>query len=592
MLPWLLTLGILMAVAGTALLYLFRDYRETIFDSQKNQLINISESVANSIVVYLENYQKTVESIQHLEEYRQAEEEFRKGNHGPMEQLLEEERTVSPEEITCLRYTDTAKESCYAGTVDTFHQIRNMGSGRGFKEISTCSDADGILYFCLRADDEDGGILELYLPIRKVYEHTASYIRMGENGYVMIKDSDGMILMHPVEAQIGIDVLGDRKKIYPDLDYSELEILIEHQLAGESGVETYYSYWWADNPPSRVKKVSAYVPAFIGNDFLSISAVMDYAEISAPVQNVGVRILLVSILLVVTSLIFLMLIYRVFSQQAQITRENARLKRINEELERLHQQEEQLAQQQRLQLIGTMTSGIAHEFNNLLTPIMGYSAMILEGMDRNDDNYEDMKEILGSAEKAKSIIDQITQFSRKNAEQMVSPVHVGEAVRGALIIVEAAKPRNVKMETHLEMEKDLCMGNTVQIHQMVTNLCNNAIHAIGKEPGVLSVRTDTLRPETETDPYFHGKEKKLFYRIQVTDTGCGMDAATAEQIFIPFFTTKKPGEGTGLGLAIVQRLVEAHQGHIQVTSKPGEGTTFVIWLPLVDPTENQSVKKE
>ena len=579
---WLLVLGILMIMAGAALLYLFRDYGKAILDTQKNQLLNISESVANSIEVYLANFQRRADGLLNLEQFETARTRMGEGHREAMEKLLEEAREGSPEEIACMRYVSGDGTSCLAGSPGEFRTVHEMGSGNGFQDTSICRDPEGVFYFRLSAADGNNGVLELYVPVRKVYENTASYIRMGEEGYVMIKDSEGIILMHPVEAQIGIDVLSDRMEMYPEFDYSELEVLIAHQLAGESGVETYYSYWWADDPPSRVRKVSAYVPAHIGNDFLSISAVMDYAEISAPVQNVGLRILLLSILLAVSIILFLLLIYRSISRQMKIARENIRLKQINEELERLHQQEEQLAQQQRLQLIGTMTSGIAHEFNNLLTPIMGYSAMILEGMPEEDENYEDMREILSSAEKAKSIIDQITQFSRKNAEKMLSPIHMGEAVGKALIITEAAKPRNVKMESSLETETDLCMGNSVQIHQMIVNLCNNAIHAIGSEAGTLRIVGEAVRPEEEKEPWFRGKENSRFYRITVFDTGCGMDPETASQIFIPFFTTKKPGEGTGLGLAVVQRLVEAHQGYIQVFSRPGEGTRFVIWLPLLE----------
>ncbi|MCD8011524.1 MAG: ATP-binding protein [Lachnospiraceae bacterium] len=591
---WLALFAVILAVtavlAAVVLAMLFRSYRKTVLDSQSDQLMNISESVANNLEVYLESFQDLAEGLVVLDQFTEARGELLAGDANPMQNFLTEIEGERTEEIVYLCYTAASGESCAVGEDRSYTLSKSMGAGEAFQETEIMVDGDGAYYFSLSASDEADGCLVLYVPLETVYEKTASYIQMGENGYVMIKDSDGLILMHPVEEQIGMDVLADRKALYPDLDYSELETLIGNQLAGKSGVEIYYSYWWADDPPSRTQKVSAYLPVTIGGDFLIVSAVMDYSEIIGPVQSVGLRILLFSVLLVLVLLAGILFMWNTVTRRIKIERENAYLKEVNERLEQLRRQEEILSHQQRLQLIGTMTGGIAHEFNNLLTPIMGYSAMILAGMSEDDENYEDMQEILGSAEKAKEIIDQITQFSRKNAEKMFQPMHIGEAVKKALIITEAAKPRNITMVSEINTERDVCMGNPVQIHQMIVNLCNNAIHAMGSEPGTLKIRGEAMQPTRKQDPFFRGKEKKWFYRITVEDTGCGMSQETIDQIFIPFFTTKKPGEGTGLGLAIVQRLVEAHEGLICVHSEEGKGTCFVIYLPILE--ESQGIEVE
>ena len=580
--PIALLLIVLMAMAGGGLIALFRSYEDATLASQKDQLINISESVGNNIRIYLENFQHTADSMVSVDQFREAAGRFEEGEASAMQQFLDQARARRSEDICCLAYESADGRTCFSGAGAGYVPHKAMGTDESFRDLEIDRDEEGAFVFRISAVSGGGGRLLLYLPLNRVYEKTASHIRMGEDGYVMIKDSDGIILMHPVEAQIGIDVLADRKKMYPDFDYSELEVLIAHQLAGESGVEVYHSYWWADTPPTRVRKVSSYLPIRLGSDFLSVSAVIDYSEIAEPVQSVGIRILLMTILLVLVTLLFILTLWRTLSLQRTMERENDRLRQINENLEQLRRQEEVLAQQQRLQLIGTMTSGIAHEFNNLLTPIMGYSAMILSGMKGEGENYEDMREIYGSAEKAKEIIDQITQFSRKNAEKMFEPIHIGEAVKKALVITEAAKPKQVSMVSRLEMERDICLGNPVQIYQMVVNLCNNAIQAMGEAGGTLTIVSEAMQPVDNRDEYFRGKEQKWFYRLSVRDTGCGMDEATIQQIFVPFFTTKKPGEGTGLGLAIVQRLVEAHGGYICVHSREGEGAEFVIYLPLAE----------
>ncbi len=575
-----LALAALLACGG--LVYLFSNYRNVLLDSQKTQLMNISESVANSISVYLEDYQQTVRSIVSLDAFSDAETEFAAGHEAPLYSIIDHAGKVRGDEVICTIYESSSGQTLISGSDSSYTLHRELGSDNVFDDLRIEKDAEGNFCFRISAGTQAGGSLSFYLPLESVYGKTASYIHMGEDGYVMIKDSAGIILMHPVADQIGIDVLADRKIRHPDFDFSELEVLIEHQLEGRSDVEIYHSYWWADDPPTRVTKVSAYLPLYLGEDFLSISAVMDYAEISRSIENTGFRILALSILLVITLLIIILSLRNAVLRQRSIEKENLSLKQMNEELERLNQEEERMAEQQRLSLIGTMTSGIAHEFNNLLTPIMGYSAMILDSMDDSDENREDMMEIYDSAEKAKEIIDQISQFSGKNAEKMFSPVHAAEAVKKALTITEAAAPRNVSINSSFDTENDLIMGNSLKIRQMIVNLCNNAIHAIGSADGQINVTGDVTNGSAMNEPFFSDKKDVRFYRITVSDTGCGMSKEVLDNIFVPFYTTKKPGEGTGLGLAIVQRLVEAHRGFIKADSEEGKGTTFTLYLPLLE----------
>ena len=575
-----LALAALLACGG--LVYLFSNYRNVLLNSQKTQLMNISESVANSLSVYLEDYQQTVRSIVSLDAFAEAEQKLAFRNEAPLYDIIDHARKSRGGEVVCAVYESAAGQTLTTGTDSAFTLHRELGSDDVFEDLRIEKDVDGSVCFRVSAATQFGGSLSFYLPLESVYAKTASYIHMGEDGYVMIKDSAGIILMHPVADQIGIDVLADRKIRHPDFDFSELEILIEHQLEGRSDAEIYHSYWWADDPPTRVTKVSAYLPLYLGQDFLSISAVMDYEEISRPLESMGIRILALSILLVITLLIIILSLRNAILRQCSIESENLSLKQMNEELERLNQEEERMAEQQRLSLIGTMTSGIAHEFNNLLTPIMGYSAMILESMDDSDENREDMLEIYDSAEKAKEIIDQISQFSGKNAEKMFSPVHAAEAVKKALTITEATAPRNVSINSSFDTENDLIMGNSLKIRQMIVNLCNNAIHAIGSADGQISVTGDVIDGSSMSEPFFSDKQDMRFYRITVSDTGCGMSKEVLDNIFVPFYTTKKPGEGTGLGLAIVQRLVEAHRGFIKAESAEGKGTTFTLYLPLME----------
>ena len=333
-------------------------------------------------------------------------------------------------------------------------------------------------YLKISAETSGGGNLGLFLSIRSLYEKTASYISLGEEGYIMLKTSDGRILTHPAENQIGMYVIKDRQKEHPEYDLTELQAMVEKQLAGETGTAMYASYWWPEDPPRRVRKVSAYQPAHLGDDFLIVSAVIDYDEISLPVSNGVIRILVVAGFLGALLIMLLALLAVLWRSMNRFQAENAYLRKLNEQLEELRAREEKLAHQQRLQLLGTMTGGIAHEFNNLLTPIMGYSAMLLMDAEEGSEQKQDLQEIYDSAEKAKEIIDQLSRFSGKNAEKTFRSIPIAEVVDKAMLMVESICPKSVTLDRCLEKTEVSIMGNPTQIHQLLLNLCNNAFYAM------------------------------------------------------------------------------------------------------------------
>lgn len=177
--------------------------------------------------------------------------------------------------------------------------------------------------------------------------------------------------------------------------------MIEDQKKGEEGVSVYYSYWWTKKDLPRVKKISVYTPAKIGEDFLVISSVTDYTDFYQPIREgfTGLMLLFAGILAICMVVFFLAM--KMFNQRKQVEAENAYLKELNGLLEEVHQNEETIAHQQRLQIMGTMTGGIAHEFNNFLTPIMGYAELLMMELPEDSDEYDSVAEIYEASEKAK-----------------------------------------------------------------------------------------------------------------------------------------------------------------------------------------------
>ncbi|EGJ48658.1 PAS domain-containing protein [Desulfocurvibacter africanus] len=240
--------------------------------------------------------------------------------------------------------------------------------------------------------------------------------------------------------------------------------------------------------------------------------------------------------------------------------------------------ERQLRRAQRLEAVGTLASGIAHEFNNMLTLIMGFGEMALETSHEKSDC---LLQVLRTAERGRDIVRQMLTFSRGDDQPRI-PLDIGSTARECLDLLRATLPRDVRLESSLP-ERPLCvLANATQIHQLLINLVSNAADAMrGQDPTGGIIRVELAHcPEdkSRTDPsrLLPGEHA----RLSVSDTGPGMAADVLERIFDPFFTTKEPGKGTGLGLAVVHGIVQAMDGVIMAASKPGQGACFDILLPL------------
>ncbi len=260
-------------------------------------------------------------------------------------------------------------------------------------------------------------------------------------------------------------------------------------------------------------------------------------------------------------------------------------RRRNEEERR--QLEMQLNQTQKMEAIGTLAGGIAHDLNNILTPILGYSEMSLEETTDNQVLHEQFQIIHQSATKAASLIRQILTFSRRQP-LLFQPVNLNERIRESFKILRRLIPENIDLELDLAENLWLTTADANQLEQILINLLVNARDAI-KDNGHVTIRTQnvSLTPDEAKD-VDHQPMVGDYVVLQVEDNGCGMDEATRTRIFDPFFTTKEIGKGTGMGLATVYGIVRRHQGHVRLESQPGQGTTFSIYLRRSrQPTETE-----
>lgn len=238
---------------------------------------------------------------------------------------------------------------------------------------------------------------------------------------------------------------------------------------------------------------------------------------------------------------------------------------------------EQLRQAQKLEAIGTLAGGIAHDFNNILSAILGYGELAQRAAEEGSPLRRHIDASISAGQRAKSLVERILAFSRSGLGQRV-PVHVATVVSEALDALMPTLPPNMRLVRSIASGDVGVMGDPTQVHQVVLNLCANAIQAM-RNGGRLDVRLDEFQvgePLTVLTARLPGG---AYLRLQVEDSGSGMAPELLRRIFDPFFTTKEVGVGTGLGLSLVHGIVGDLGGGIDVRSEPGRGSCFTVYLP-------------
>jgi len=243
--------------------------------------------------------------------------------------------------------------------------------------------------------------------------------------------------------------------------------------------------------------------------------------------------------------------------------------------------EEDLFQAQKMEAIGTLSGGIAHDFNNILSAIIGYSELSLLHLPIDSKAAEDINEVIKSAKRAADLVRQILTFSRK-ADHKFIDVSPHLMFKEALRMMRATLPATIEIEEAIDKECGTILADPTGLHQIIMNLCTNAVHSMEDSKGILSIKLYRQELGEEEISAEDGVVAGSFVVLGVSDNGCGMDQETQKQIFEPYFTTKDVGKGTGLGLSVIHGIVKDHKGFIRVESRPGKGSTFYIFFPALE----------
>ncbi len=594
--------AIILVIVLSAFIYVTYDgYRKTIVTQQQQNMLGNAKSISRSIELFLSD---TIDSMKIVT----LDKEFIKGvsyvEQGKVtNDYIEKIKTyyiAGGKEIDSVYFINKDGKiiTRYPQGIDNINEVvlndiqsaiakRSTYIGNAYLDRSKNSFLLNI-YEPVFDEGELKGIISSAINLDMIYDKLIAPVKVGEKGYALVKDQEGIIIMHTVKEQVGMDVIDTRKQVFPNLDYKELEDLIDAQLRGEEGTAIYHSYWWGDNVLEKAKKLNAYTPVRLGEHFWVVALTMSYDEIQGPIYMFLAKIIGIVSLIVIIIFFFVLALLRMKKNKEELEKETTYLKMLNETSEQLRKEEAEMYHSHKLRMIGTLAGGIAHDINNLLTPILGYSELLLMQIPENGEYYEEIEEIYKASQRGKDLIEQILLFSRKdNGIIKIEPIDINEVTKDTVKLLRAIVPKNVVINENMRENCGFVNANFTQLHQVIFNLCTNAYQAIKDNKGTIEISLDNVQGKEAQE--ISGELKADKYAVlTIKDTGCGMNEETKERIFDPFFTTKVIGEGTGLGLFVVQSIINKYEGAITVDSKLGVGSSFKIYLPLID---EESVSK-
>lgn len=433
-------------------------------------------------------------------------------------------------------------------------------------EALVCLDGAGGTYLALLQERSPGRYDGLVLDVFAFYREITETLPAGTGNYreqVLLMDARGTTLLRAQDGKVSAALLSDVPASASDTG----EALLRHQSAGTDGASFV-------SPSSEAAGESsvrlAVTPSQAGtNGFFAVGVAADYDAFWSPMRSMAARLACSAGLMAVGLVLLVILLIRTGGKNRRYRQELAAVQAKADAVEALNRKTAQLAHHQRLEMIGTLTSSISHEFNNLLSPIMGYSLMALEKLPESDSAlYDDILEIYNTSVKAKTLVQRLSDLSRKHSESVFRPLDPDDLVKKVMSVAKPAKPEGVEVRLELACAGVRMDGNELQLSQILLNLVLNAFDAMKERGGTLTLSTSS-------------DGKNILFRV--SDTGTGIQPEVIPHIFEPFFTTKSEGYGTGLGLAIVAQMVEDHHGDIDVENRLGVGATFCVTIPMTQP---------
>lgn len=277
---------------------------------------------------------------------------------------------------------------------------------------------------------------------------------------------------------------------------------------------------------------------------------------------------------------------KVHERTLELARVNAVLRAEIDERKKREEEnrhlERQLRQALKMEVMGTMAGGMAHNFNNILSAISGYSELALLRTAGDEKAKRYLRRVFDSAQQAKMLVRRVLSFSHPELEGEKKPLSFTPIIEASVKHIRSTLPTTVEIALEIHDDGEMVCGNSAQLRQVMMNLVSNACDALGETGGRIEVALSGVRVPVGDPSLPCAVPPGHYLCLTVKDRGHGIAAAHLDRIFDPFFTTKKTGAGMGLGLSVVHGIVKAHRGFITVDSERGKGTAFVVYLPVIE----------
>ena len=536
---FIFVVGAVLLLASAILCY--RTVRDAIVNNEKESIQNIAEVSSHSLKATLQGKSNLVYAA--LSGDMASEESIKTS----MLKIGEKGKYISLDDIGIIQ--DWEEKTCKEAGKKPGQVIAGP--------IKKTENGDYVLYMtkAVYMDRSIAGYVQVELNLDEIYEteQDLSNLKVGNHGYCIVKDADGVTIMSgPKRGSDNFSFLEDDK----------------------SGCEVVSSYEVEGGTTKKTQKLLAYNTVdFNGVPFV-LCVIEDYDDIIAPIMKIAFYLSLFAVLLLIWLGIFG---YRILQQQKEEEKLKLELlheKELNEANEAIKNQENLMQKYNHSKTMVFLAGALAHEFNNLMTPIVLYSELLSDNDKVVQEMPEEVYELNMSAKRCEELAGQLLDYSRQGrAERVLSEYNATFAVESSVSIVSRLFPDNIKFETSVCSTPYYVRGQIGALNQIILNLVTNAIYAIGDKNGYVKLQFGLSVGDENT------------VRLVIEDNGYGIPKDIRKHIFDPFFTTKKAGEGTGIGLTVVKRMVEEHGGWIQVQSEEEKGTTFIMNFPRVDDSE-------
>ncbi len=391
----------------------------------------------------------------------------------------------------------------------------------------------------------------------KDLEEEISKIKIGDSGYIVLFDTAGKILFHP-DIEKGTDLKNARD--------AEGDLFVQKILEAKDGN---ISYVWANSGESDAREKTAYFRHLPDLEWIVMASL--YPEEYSIRKK---QILMIIFITVLLAFLMIFIIILLNPSRKELRESHNQFKTTEEEKENL---QKQLFHAQKIESVGRLAGGVAHDFNNMLGAILGQTELALMKINPDDTLYKHLKGIKKAAERSASLTNQLLAFARK---QNISPevLDLNKTITGMLDMLQRLIGENIELKWKPCPKIRPVKVDSSQIDQIITNLCVNAKDAIS-DTGKIVIETSNVTFDESHSGNKINFIKGDFVQISISDNGCGMSPEIKEHLFEPFFTTKEIGKGTGLGLATVHGIVKQNKGFINVYSEKEQGTVFNIYIP-------------